>query len=86
MVKLKLILEFGKDRKIFFHLNAARIHALDGDMQGVINTGTGELLTMTLVSDSVMNSEEFDRIVREWIKTAKHPQYPPYRFSERMGL
>ena len=48
--------------------------ALEGDMQGVIQSGTGALLTMTLVSDSGMNSEEFEQIVRDWIRTARHPQ------------
>jgi len=48
--------------------------ALEGDMDGVIKSGAGALLTLTIVSHTGMNSDEFEQIVKDWIKTARHPQ------------
>jgi len=48
--------------------------ALEGDMEGVIRSGAGALLTLTLVSNTGMNSEEFEQIVKDWIVTARHPE------------
>lgn len=47
---------------------------LEGDMDGVIASGAGALLTLTLVSHTGMNSDEFEQIVKDWIKTARHPK------------
>jgi len=46
--------------------------ALAGDMDGVIKSGVGALLTLTMVSHADMTTTEFDPIVREWIDTARH--------------
>ena len=48
--------------------------ALEGDMDGVIKSGAGALLTLTLVSHTGMSSDEFRQIVKDWIATARHPE------------
>jgi len=47
---------------------------LEGDMETVKQSGVNGLLTLTLTSHSGISTDEFSRIVKEWINTAKHPK------------
>jgi phosphoserine phosphatase len=52
---------------------------IEGDMKTVAASGVKGMLEITLVTHSGMSTEEFDRIVRDWLKTARHPKYDkPY--------
>lgn len=46
---------------------------LEDDMEAVMKSGVNGLITLTLAVHSGMTTEEFGRIVTEWINTAKHP-------------
>jgi len=46
---------------------------LEGDMKTVIASGKEGLLKLIMASHTGMSDEEFDAIVLDWIKTAKHP-------------
>lgn len=46
---------------------------LENDMETVKESGVKGLLTLTLTSHSGVTTEEFSRIVKDWIDTAKHP-------------
>jgi phosphoserine phosphatase len=46
---------------------------LEGDMQEVVKGGKEGLLKLILATHTGMSDEEFDAIVIDWIKTAKHP-------------
>lgn len=47
--------------------------AIEGDMEGVIRSGTGGLLTLTLATHTAVNAEDFAQTVHNWIDTARHP-------------
>jgi phosphoglycolate phosphatase-like HAD superfamily hydrolase len=47
---------------------------LKGDMKGALAGGDHALLEMVMATHAGMTSEEFERIVKEWIATAKHPK------------
>jgi hypothetical protein len=49
--------------------------ALEGDLAAVAATGEHGLLEMTMATHAGMTTDEFDRIVRDWIATARHPKY-----------
>ncbi len=52
---------------------------LAGDMKGLAATGEKGLLEIIAATHAGMTTDEFNRIVREWIATAKHPKYDrPY--------
>ena len=47
--------------------------ALENDMETVMKSGLEGLLTLTMVSHSGMSTEEFEKIVKNWINHALHP-------------
>ena len=54
---------------------------LEGDMKTVIASGKEGLLKLIMSTHTGMSDEEFDAIVIDWIKTAKHPTKKVY-YSE----
>jgi haloacid dehalogenase-like hydrolase len=46
---------------------------LRGDMKGALAGGEHALLEMVMATHAGMTTEEFDKIVKEWITTARHP-------------
>jgi hypothetical protein len=61
---------------------------LAGDLAAVAGTGTQGLLELVAATHAGMTSEEFERLVRDWLATARHPvskrpytemTYPPMR-------
>jgi len=46
---------------------------LSNDMKSLIKSGKKGLLTLLMATHAGMSDEEFDAVVVEWIKTAKHP-------------
>lgn len=46
---------------------------LRGDMKGALAGGEHALLEMVMATHTGMTTDEFDRIVKEWITTARHP-------------
>jgi hypothetical protein len=52
---------------------------LKGDLHGALAGGEHALLEIMLATHAGMTTEEFDKIVKDWIATAKHPKYKqPY--------
>ena len=52
---------------------------LDGDIKAVLATGPRERLELIAATHAGMTSEEFERIVRDWMATARHPRFKrPY--------
>jgi phosphoserine phosphatase len=52
---------------------------LAGDHKGFAATGEKGLLEIVAVTHSGMTTDEFSQIVKDWIKTARHPKYQrPY--------
>jgi len=49
--------------------------ALEGDMKTVFSSGNHGLLELAMETHSGMTTEEFARIVKDWLATAKHPRY-----------
>ena len=47
---------------------------LKGDIKGALAGGENGLMELAMATHSGMTSEEFDRIVTDWIGTAKHPK------------
>ena len=47
---------------------------LKGDLKGALAGGEHAIMEIVLATHSGMSSEKFDAIVRDWIKTAKHPK------------
>jgi haloacid dehalogenase-like hydrolase len=53
--------------------------ALDGDMKALAESGERGMLDLIMVTHAGMTSEEFQRIVTEWLATAHHPRFKrPY--------
>ena len=48
--------------------------ALNGDVQSALAGGEHALIEMAMATHAGMTTEEFERIVRDWIKTARHPK------------
>ena len=46
---------------------------LEGDMKALMASGKEGLLKLVMATHAGMSDEEFDAIVIDWIKTAKHP-------------
>ena len=46
---------------------------LEGDMKALVASGKEGLLKLIMATHAGMSDEEFDAIVLDWIKTAKHP-------------
>jgi phosphoglycolate phosphatase-like HAD superfamily hydrolase len=52
---------------------------LKGDMKGMLAGGEHALLEMLTAAHSGMTTEEFDKIVKGWLATARHPRFKqPY--------
>jgi phosphoserine phosphatase len=47
---------------------------LKGDVKAALAGGEHALLEMAMATHAGMTTEEFDKIVRDWIATAKHPK------------
>ncbi|MGZ8212650.1 MAG: HAD family hydrolase [Burkholderiales bacterium] len=47
---------------------------LNGDMKGVLAGGERALMEIIMATHAGMSTEEFDKIVRDWIATARHPK------------
>lgn len=47
---------------------------LDGDMEALAASGEKGLLQLVMASHAGMSTEEFARIVEDWISTARHPK------------
>ncbi len=48
---------------------------LKGDMKGVMASGEKGLLQIVAATHTGMTTDEFNVIVKDWIKTARHPKY-----------
>jgi phosphoglycolate phosphatase-like HAD superfamily hydrolase len=48
---------------------------LKGDMKGVAAAGEKGLVEMMIATHAGMTTEEFEKIVTDWLATAKHPKY-----------
>ena len=52
---------------------------IEGDMQAVAASGVKGMLDITLASHSGISNEAFDGILKDWLKTARHPRFDkPY--------
>jgi phosphoglycolate phosphatase-like HAD superfamily hydrolase len=49
--------------------------ALDGDLAALAASGEHGLAKMMMATHTGMTTDEFERIVSEWIATARHPKY-----------
>jgi len=49
--------------------------AIEGDMKALAATGEKGLLQLVMVSHAGMTSDEFTRIVKDWLATARHPKF-----------
>jgi phosphoglycolate phosphatase-like HAD superfamily hydrolase len=47
---------------------------LKGDLKGALAGGEGAIFQIVTVTHSGMTTEEFEKIARDWIATAKHPK------------
>lgn len=48
---------------------------LDNDMKALAASGEHGLVELIMATHAGMTTEEFEKIVRDWIKTAKHPRF-----------
>jgi hypothetical protein len=52
---------------------------LEGEMKTLQASGVRGMLELTLAAHSGMSTDDFDRIARGWLKTARHPKFDrPY--------
>ena len=54
--------------------NATLKAAIDGDLEPVLAGGEHALLEIVMATHAGTTTEEFERIVRDWLKTARHPK------------
>jgi hypothetical protein len=47
--------------------------AIDGDLESVMTGGEHALLEIVMATHAGITTEEFERIVLDWLKTARHP-------------
>jgi phosphoserine phosphatase len=53
--------------------------ALAGDLEGLAASGEKGLVQLLIATHTGMSTEEFDRTVKEWLATARHPElHRPY--------
>ena len=53
--------------------------ALEGDMQALAASGEHGILELVMASHAGMTSEEFEKVARDWLATARHPRFDqPY--------
>lgn len=48
---------------------------LDGDMKGVMEAGERGMVEIVMASHAGMGTEDFEKIVKDWLKTARHPRF-----------
>jgi hypothetical protein len=48
---------------------------LDGDVQGLLAMGDKALLAIVATTHAGMTSDDFEKIVTDWVATAKHPRF-----------
>lgn len=48
---------------------------LEGDLKAVMETGERGLVEIGMASHAGMSTEEFENIVKDWLKTARHPRF-----------
>lgn len=48
---------------------------LENDMEALIATGEQGLLELIMASHAGMTTEEFEKIVKDWMATARHPRF-----------
>lgn len=48
---------------------------LKGDVKGALVSGEKALVQIVAATHAGMTTEEFDKIVRDWLATAKHPKF-----------
>jgi hypothetical protein len=48
---------------------------LDGDMKGVMEAGERGMVEIVMASHAGMSTEDFEKIVKDWLKTARHPRF-----------
>ncbi|HUL73583.1 MAG TPA: haloacid dehalogenase-like hydrolase, partial [Vicinamibacterales bacterium] len=48
---------------------------IDNDLEAVAASGEAGLIDMVVATHSGMTTDEFDRIVKEWLATARHPKF-----------
>lgn len=52
---------------------------LNGDLNGLMEQGMHGLLTLVMATHAGITTDEFDAIVEDWLKNAKHPKFnKPY--------
>ena len=52
---------------------------LEGDMKTVVESGERGMVEVVMATHAGMTTEEFERIVKEWLATARHPRFnKPY--------
>src|SRR5262245_42784597 len=49
--------------------------AIEGDMQALAAAGERGMAELVLATHAGMSTEEFGRIVRDWLATARHPRF-----------
>jgi hypothetical protein len=49
--------------------------APQGDVKGALVGGEKALLEIVMAMHAGMTTEEFEKIVRDWLATAKHPKF-----------
>ncbi|APT60094.1 haloacid dehalogenase [Roseomonas gilardii] len=49
--------------------------ALEGDMAGVMSAGQKGLIELVMATHAGMSTQDFARIVSDWIGTARHPKF-----------
>ncbi|MCX7551800.1 HAD family hydrolase [Xanthomarina sp. F2636L] len=48
---------------------------IENDMKSLVASGEKGLMELLMVSHAGMTTDDFEKIVKEWIKTAKHPRF-----------
>ncbi len=48
---------------------------IEGDLEGLKKIGTKGVVELIMTSHAGMSAEDFDKIVKEWIATARHPRF-----------
>jgi hypothetical protein len=49
--------------------------ALEGDMKGLLVAGERGLVELMMASHAGMTTDEFERLVTDWLTTARHPRF-----------
>jgi haloacid dehalogenase-like hydrolase len=52
---------------------------LDGDMKALAEAGQRGLVELVMATHANMSTEDFERVIRDWLSTARHPRFKqPY--------